>query len=135
MSGMVGGPGSVGPAWTRGEIEAPAGEKNMGTWTAAVYTEEQQARLGVTEMGEPLAAAPATAVADAAAAAEPKTEWAELVGLDGAEAVEAIKKERADLASVSTFPEGGMMTMDWREDRVRVFVDAAGKVSQPPRVG
>jgi hypothetical protein len=86
-------------------------------------------------MGEPLAAAPATAVADAAAAAEPKTEWAELVGLDGAEAVEAIKKERADLASVSTFPEGGMMTMDWREDRVRVFVDAAGKVSQPPRVG
>lgn len=25
----------------------------MGTWTAAVYTAEQQARLGVTEMGEP----------------------------------------------------------------------------------
>jgi hypothetical protein len=26
----------------------------MGTWTAAIFTEEQQARLGVTEMGEPL---------------------------------------------------------------------------------
>lgn len=45
----------VGPAWTRGEIERPAGEKNMGTWTAAVYTEEQQARLGVDEMGQPVA--------------------------------------------------------------------------------
>ena len=44
----------VGPAWTRGEIEAPAGEKNMGSWTAAVYTPEQQARLKVTEMGEKL---------------------------------------------------------------------------------
>ena len=45
----------VGPAWTRGEIERPAGERNMGTWTAAVYTEEQQRRLGVTESGEPAA--------------------------------------------------------------------------------
>merc|ERR1711862_811148 len=37
--------GAIGPAWTRGEIEKPAGEKNMGSWTAAVYTPEQQARL------------------------------------------------------------------------------------------
>ena len=41
---MCGGPGSLGPAWTRGEIERPAGEENMGAWTAAVYTEEQQRR-------------------------------------------------------------------------------------------
>ena len=41
----------LGPAWTRGEIEAPQGEKNMGTWVAAVYTEEQQARLNVDEFG------------------------------------------------------------------------------------
>ena len=40
-----------GPAWTRGEIEAPAGEKNMGTFTIGVYTAEQQARLGVDEEG------------------------------------------------------------------------------------
>ena len=44
----------MGPAWTRGEIEAPGGEKDMGGWRAAVYTPEQQARLGVTESGEPL---------------------------------------------------------------------------------
>merc|ERR1712216_527532 len=49
----------VGPAWTRGEIEAPKGEKNMGTWTAAVYTAEQQARLGVDEASKQVAAAPA----------------------------------------------------------------------------
>ena len=47
--------GLAGPAWTRGEMEKPAGEKSMGTWTAAVYTEEQQARLGVNEQGERLA--------------------------------------------------------------------------------
>jgi hypothetical protein len=40
-----------GPAWTRGEIERPEGTKDMGTWTAAVYTAEQQARLGVDEQG------------------------------------------------------------------------------------
>ena len=45
--------GALGPAWTRGEIEAPQGEKSMGSWTAAVYTAEQQARLGVDEVGRP----------------------------------------------------------------------------------
>ncbi len=43
--------GLVGPAWTRGEIEAPVGTKDMGGWQAAVYTEEQQKRLGVDEHG------------------------------------------------------------------------------------
>ena len=43
--------GVIGPAWTRGEIEAPAGTKDMGGWQAAVYTEEQQKRLGVDEQG------------------------------------------------------------------------------------
>jgi len=49
---VVGRQGGLGPAWTHGEMEAPEGEKDMGGWTAAVYTEEQQTRLGVTEMGE-----------------------------------------------------------------------------------
>lgn len=46
--------GATGPAWTRGEMEAPAGEKDMGGWVAAVYTAEQQARLGVEEDGSPM---------------------------------------------------------------------------------
>jgi hypothetical protein len=43
--------GMIGPAWTRGEIEAPAGSKDMGGWQAAVYSEEQQKRLRVDEHG------------------------------------------------------------------------------------
>jgi hypothetical protein len=35
----------------------------MGTWTAAVFTEEQQARLGVNESGEALVGAPGAAAA------------------------------------------------------------------------
>ena len=35
------------PAWVRGEIEAPDGEKDMGGYIIGVYTAEQQARLGV----------------------------------------------------------------------------------------
>ena len=31
--------------------EAPAGTKDMGGWTRAVFTADQQARLGVTEDG------------------------------------------------------------------------------------
>jgi hypothetical protein len=78
---------AIGPAWTRGEIEPPAGasrpfptgktwewsfdakarlvlpivtaalagKKNYGTWTAAIYTKEQQQRLGVDESGKPIA--------------------------------------------------------------------------------
>merc|ERR1719272_1019838 len=44
---------AIGPAWTRGGVEAPASTKDMGGWTARVYTAEQQARLGVDEIGDP----------------------------------------------------------------------------------
>ena len=40
------------PAWTRGELEPPAGEEDMETWKAATYTTEQQKRLGVDKYGE-----------------------------------------------------------------------------------
>lgn len=55
---MLGGQAGLGPAWTRGEIEAPAGEKSVGTSTIGVYTSEQQSRLGVDEFGEMAAAEP-----------------------------------------------------------------------------
>lgn len=59
---MIGGAAGLGPAWTRGQIEAPAGIQNMGSWTASVYTAEQQARLGVDGQGNqastPLSGAP-----------------------------------------------------------------------------
>lgn len=40
------------PGWITGDIEEPAGEKDMGGWMARAYTPEQQDRLGVNEMGE-----------------------------------------------------------------------------------
>jgi hypothetical protein len=55
---MLGGQAGLGPAWTRGEIEAPAEEKSVGTSTIGVYTSEQQPRLGVDEFGEMAAAEP-----------------------------------------------------------------------------
>jgi hypothetical protein len=44
----------IGPAWTRGEFEKPAGQRDMGGWTSAIYTPEQQLRLHVDEYGAPL---------------------------------------------------------------------------------
>ena len=44
---------AIGPAWTTGDVEPPAGEKDMGGWTAAVYTEEQQQNLKIDEFGKP----------------------------------------------------------------------------------
>ena len=118
-----GGTAGLGPGWTRGEIEAPQGEKNMGTFTAAVYTAEQMARLGVNEQGQKV---------DEDTSA--KTEWPELVDKDGEEAVATIKRERPDLTQVSTMPEGAMMTMDMRMDRVRVMVNTDNKVAVKPRI-
>ena len=43
--------GAIGPAWTRGEIEKPEGERDIGGSTELYYTPEQQARLGVDEQG------------------------------------------------------------------------------------
>lgn len=43
---------ATGPAWTYdSSVEKPAGEKNMGNYVEAVYTEDQEERLGVDEYG------------------------------------------------------------------------------------
>jgi len=42
------------PAFLTGDIEEPHGEKDMGGWTMRTYTAEQQTRLGVNEVGEPV---------------------------------------------------------------------------------
>jgi hypothetical protein len=49
---FVGGPATSTPPWVRGDMEAPAGTKDMGGWTRGVYTAEQQARLSVDENGQ-----------------------------------------------------------------------------------
>ena len=42
----------LGPAWTREEMERPAGKRSLNSYTIACYTTEQQKRLGVNERGE-----------------------------------------------------------------------------------
>ena len=64
-----------------------------------------------------------------------KSRWPELVGTDGASAAEKIKADRPDLKKVHVLPEGSIVTMDHRLDRVRVYVSEAGVVTAHPRVG
>ena len=62
------------------------------------------------------------------------TSWPSLVGRSVVEAVAELKAAHPLLTVVSV-PENSFMTMDYREDRVRVMHDAQGKVSQVPRTG
>mmetsp|Transcript_15872 Transcript_15872/g.38290 ORF Transcript_15872/g.38290 Transcript_15872/m.38290 type:complete len:111 (-) Transcript_15872:147-479(-) len=60
--------------------------------------------------------------------------WPHLVGEDGHAAKQAIEEQHPDL-NVKVVPSDAMMTMDYREDRVRVIVDSGGKVARPPKIG
>jgi len=63
-----------------------------------------------------------------------KETWPEHVGGVGTVVQEAIKKERPELTVVLQ-PELGPCTMDYRTDRVRVFVNNEGKVVSAPNIG
>jgi hypothetical protein len=65
---------------------------------------------------------------------ETRNHWPHLVGHHSKAAEESIRAERPDLKIV-TVPHDSMVTMDFRTDRVRIFVDNEGKVARPPRVG
>ena len=64
----------------------------------------------------------------------PKHAWPDLVGLSVEAAAAAIRAERANVQPEAV-PEDAMVTMDHREDRVRLWVDASGVVSRIPKVG
>ena len=61
----------------------------------------------------------------------PKTSWPEVVGLSVEEAKKVILKDKAD-ADIVVLPTGSPVTMDYRPNRVRIFVDT---VVQTPHVG
>jgi len=63
-----------------------------------------------------------------------KEQWPELVGKTGDDALAAIKKERPEL-TVQVCQMNAPCTMDYRTDRVRIFVDNNGKVTNPPQTG
>jgi len=65
-----------------------------------------------------------------------KQSWPELEGKEGEEAKAIIEKEMLGIgAIVVVIPEDAVVTMDFRTDRVRIYVNTVGKVSVTPRVG
>ncbi|KAM7526374.1 hypothetical protein LguiA_016276 [Lonicera macranthoides] len=63
----------------------------------------------------------------------PKT-WPEVVGMAAEEAEKKIKEEMPR-ALIKIIPQDHFVTMDYRTDRVRIFVDPSGKVARPPSIG
>lgn len=63
-----------------------------------------------------------------------KESWPEMTGKTGEEAKEAILSERPDL-TVHIVPDMSPVTMDYRPERVRIFVNTDGKVVGDPRCG
>lgn len=61
-------------------------------------------------------------------------EWPSLVGKDASEAKQKIQEDRPEL-KVILVPENSMVTMDYREDRVRVFFNKDNLVVGVPRTG
>lgn len=66
--------------------------------------------------------------------ADKKTQWPELVGKTADEAKEAVKADRPD-CNVQVLGELSPCTMDYREDRVRIFVKADNTVATQPQTG
>ncbi len=64
-----------------------------------------------------------------------KNSWPELVGVSGESAKSRILSYRPDIKTIQIIPQGSMVTMDFREDRVRIFVDQQGKVAKSPHIG
>jgi len=65
---------------------------------------------------------------------ERKSEWPELVGKTEKEAREILLKEDKDLQVETHVMRPDLtFTCDFRPDRVRLVVDKAGMVQQPPR--
>ncbi|CAM0958471.1 unnamed protein product [Alopecurus aequalis] len=60
-----------------------------------------------------------------------KREWPELVGKSVEESKKVILKDMPE-AKIVVVPVGSIVTMDYRTDRVRLFVDT---VAQVPKVG
>jgi Potato inhibitor I family len=68
---------------------------------------------------------------------QPKTSWPELVGEPGLEAQAAILAENSDIAMAPLVGLDCMVTMDYRTDRVWIWVndDADQTVAQTPMIG
>uniref|UniRef100_A0A803LFF3 Uncharacterized protein n=1 Tax=Chenopodium quinoa TaxID=63459 RepID=A0A803LFF3_CHEQI len=64
-----------------------------------------------------------------------KNVWPELVGENGKEAAEIIKKENPNVIEATVLPDGTAVIENFRCDRVWVWVDCNGLVVRPPMTG
>ncbi|GMI69765.1 hypothetical protein HRI_000645800 [Hibiscus trionum] len=63
-----------------------------------------------------------------------KTEWPECVGLTPDEAEKKIKEDMPRV-QIQVVQPNSFVTMDFNKGRVRLYLDASGKVERPPRIG
>ncbi|CAN1142568.1 Subtilisin inhibitor 1 [Linum perenne] len=63
-----------------------------------------------------------------------KSQWPELVGLPAEEAQAKIKQDMEG-ALVQVVPPNHFVTMDFRRNRVRLYVDSEGKIARAPIIG
>ena len=60
--------------------------------------------------------------------------WPELVGVPGSEAELTLKRDHPTWR-IQIIPDGSIVTMDYRTDRIRIWVDADGTVVRAPTIG
>lgn len=126
---------------TRDYVPLPEPYGGRGSSTLKKWIEQK--------MEEDAAAAEAVAAAEAgeesnarrfadpdAASTSTASVWPKksLIGMTGEDAKEEIKNVDPSL-EVQVLPEDSMVTMDYRTDRVRIFVDSDGKVVRQPNAG
>uniref|UniRef100_A0A0D9WBX2 Subtilisin-chymotrypsin inhibitor-2A n=1 Tax=Leersia perrieri TaxID=77586 RepID=A0A0D9WBX2_9ORYZ len=64
-------------------------------------------------------------------AEERKTSWPEVVGMTAEEAKKVILKDMPE-ADIVVLPAGSVVTTEFRDNRVRIFIDT---VADTPRIG
>ncbi|KAL5709509.1 hypothetical protein ACHQM5_020189 [Ranunculus cassubicifolius] len=77
---------------------------------------------------------PILGIENAVSSSSSKTHWPELMGLSAEEAQSKIKLDMVG-AEVQVVPPDHFVTMDFNTQRVRLYLDASGKVARTPQVG
>jgi hypothetical protein len=63
-----------------------------------------------------------------------RAEWPHVIGMDAEEAKQLILNDVPD-SQVHIVKKSAMVTMDYRTDRVRIFIDEDRKVVRTPKIG
>eukprot|EP00729_Bicosta_minor_P005061 gene5061-26934_t len=105
----------------------------MGGWTASSFSVEQQGKYGVNDEGVVVDQDCFDAAIESLKMLA-KRSWPELVGT-GAVAAQSLIQSECPWLQVTVMPHDAMMTMDVRDDRVRILARPDGMVDSSPTVG